>query len=93
MKFSQTANDQNVPYLLAKSCVLLVFCVVSTNLLTMAATRATQRRHLLNGDIQDVLHQAMRLTSYHCIPMAIKIASKSPSFLSSPILLSPITLV
>ena len=45
-------SAQNV--LLAKSCVLLVFCVVSTNLLTVAAAGAILLRHSpdANGGIQ-----------------------------------------
>jgi hypothetical protein len=52
MTFSSTTSARNVVLLLAKSCVLLVFCVVSTNLLTMAAAGAIQHRHLPDGGIQ-----------------------------------------
>ena len=43
---------RNVSWLLAKSCVLLVFCIVSMNSLTMAAAGAIRRRHLPDGSIQ-----------------------------------------
>ena len=78
-KILQTTSNQNVPYLLAKICVLFVFWVFSTNLSTMAATRAMRRRH--SSKALDVLHRAMRPTSYHHICMAIKIASYLPAFL------------
>jgi len=52
MKFSQTTSAQNVPELLVKSCVLLVFYVVSMNLLTMVAAGAIRRSHLPDGGIQ-----------------------------------------
>ena len=47
MKFSQTTSTsaQNV-------CFLLVYCVVSTNSLTMAAAGAIRPRHLANASIQ-----------------------------------------
>ncbi len=52
MKFSLITSAQIVLYLLAKSCVLLVFCVVSMNWLTMAAAGVIRRRHLPDGGIQ-----------------------------------------
>jgi hypothetical protein len=44
-----------------------------------------------SSEALDVLYQAMRPASYRCIAMAIEIASDLPSFLSSPISLSPST--
>jgi hypothetical protein len=46
---------------------------------------------LASSEALDVLYPAMRPASYRCIAMAIKIASNLPSFLSSPISLSPKT--
>jgi hypothetical protein len=44
-----------------------------------------------SSEAMDVLFWVMRPTSYRCIAMAIEIANDSPSFLSSPISLSPTT--
>jgi hypothetical protein len=44
-----------------------------------------------SSEAPDVLYRAMRPASYRCIAMAIEIASDLPSFLSSPISLSPST--
>jgi hypothetical protein len=44
-----------------------------------------------SGEALDVLYRAMRPTLYHCIAMSVEIASDLPSFLSTPISLSPTT--
>jgi hypothetical protein len=44
-----------------------------------------------SSEALDVLYWGMRPASYRCIAMAVKIASDLPSFLSSPISLSPTT--
>jgi hypothetical protein len=89
--------------LLAKSCVLLVFCVFDSNSLTMAATGAgaIQCEHATDGGIQwlrvkpwmvDVLHRTKRPTSYRCIAMAIKFAIDLPEFFVAVDSLSPTTI-
>jgi hypothetical protein len=56
------------------------------------AEALSQWRHsVASSEALDVLYQAMRPTSYRCIAMEIEIASDLPSFLSSPISLSPTT--
>ncbi len=75
VKFSLTTSNQNVSQLLAKSCVLLVFYVVSTNASTMAATRTVASNEAL-----DVLHRAMCPALYRHICVAIEITSNSPAF-------------
>jgi len=44
-----------------------------------------------SGEALDVPYRAMRPLSYRCIAMALEIASNLPSFLLSPISLSPTT--
>jgi hypothetical protein len=57
-----------------------------------AAQALAQWRHpVASSEALDMLYQAMRPSSYCCIAVAIKIASDLPSFLSTPILLSPTT--
>jgi len=56
---------------------------------TQALTR--WRHPVASSEALDVLHLEMRQAAYRCIAMAIKIASNSPSFLSSPISLPPRT--
>jgi hypothetical protein len=48
---------------------------------------------LASSEALDVLHREMRPASYRCIAMAIEIVVDLPAFLSSPISLSPTTLV
>jgi hypothetical protein len=45
-----------------------------------------------SSEAQDVIHRAMRPALYHCIAMAIKIASDSPAFFVAIDLLSPTTI-
>ena len=54
LKFSQTTSARNVPWLLAKSCVVLVCCVFYSKSLTMAAVGvgAIRLRHLPDSGIQ-----------------------------------------
>jgi hypothetical protein len=49
------------------------------------------RHPVASGEALDVLYRAMRPTLYRCIAMAVEIASDLPSFLSTPISLSPTT--
>jgi hypothetical protein len=56
------------------------------------AEALSQWRHsVASSEALDVLYRAMRPASYRCIAMEIEIASDLPSFLSSPISLSPTT--
>ena len=45
-----------------------------------------------SSEAPDVIHRAMRPTSYHCIAMAIEIAIDSPAFFVAVDLLSPTTI-
>ena len=47
---------------------------------------------MASNEALDVLHRAMRLASYRRVCMAIEITSDLPTFLSSPISLSPTTI-
>jgi hypothetical protein len=57
----------------------------------MAQALARWRHPVASSEALDVLYRAMCPESYRCIAMAIEIASDLPSFLSSPISLSPTT--
>jgi len=50
-----------------------------------AQALARWRHPLASSEALDVLHRAMRLTSYSCIAMAIEIVVNLPAFLLSPI--------
>jgi hypothetical protein len=52
---------------------------------------ASLRHPVASSEALDVLYRAMCPALYRCIAMAIEIASNLPSFLSSPISLSPTT--
>jgi len=56
-----------------------------------AQALARWRHPVTSSEALDVLHRAMRLASYRCIAMAIKIIDDLPAFLLSPISLSPTT--
>jgi len=58
----------------------------------MAQALAQWRHPVASSEALDVLHRAMRLTSYRCIAVAIEIVVDLPAFLLSPISLSPPTL-
>jgi hypothetical protein len=45
-----------------------------------------------SSEAPDVIYRAMRPASYHCIAMAIKIATDSPAFFVAVDLLSPTTI-
>jgi hypothetical protein len=47
---------------------------------------------MASSEAPDVIHRAMRPALYHCIVMAIKIASDSPAFFVAVDLLSPTTI-
>jgi hypothetical protein len=56
------------------------------------AQALAQLRHPVDfSEALDVLYQEICPASYRCIAMTIEIASDLPSFLSSPISLSPTT--
>jgi hypothetical protein len=57
----------------------------------MAQALAGWRHPVASSEAMDVLYRMMRPALYRCIVMAIKIASDLPSFLASPISLSPNT--
>jgi hypothetical protein len=52
---------------------------------------AQWRHPVASSEALDVLYWELRPASYRCIAMEIEIASNLPSFLSSPISLSPTT--
>jgi hypothetical protein len=57
------------------------------------AQALTRWRHpVASSEALDVIHRAMRPTSYHCIAMAIEIAIDSPAFFVAVDLLSPTTI-
>jgi hypothetical protein len=56
-----------------------------------AQALAWWRHPVASSEALDVLYWEMRPASYHCITMAIEIASNLPSFLLSPIKLLPTT--
>jgi hypothetical protein len=56
-----------------------------------AQALARWQHPVASSEALDVLYWGMRPASYRCIAMAVKIASDLPSFLSSPISLSPTT--
>ena len=57
-----------------------------------AQALARWRHPVASSEALDVLYRLMCPASYCCIVMAIEIASNLPSFLSSPISLSPTTI-
>jgi hypothetical protein len=59
----------------------------------MAQALARWRHPVASSEALDVLYRAMCPASYRCIAMAIEIASDLPIFLSTPISLSPTTVV
>jgi hypothetical protein len=58
-----------------------------------AQALARWQHPVASSEALDMLYWAMRPASYRCIAMAIEIASDLPIFLSSPISLSPTTVV
>jgi len=58
----------------------------------MAQALARWQHPVASSEALDVLHRAMRLVSYRCIAMAIKIASNSSAFFVVVDLLLPTTM-
>jgi hypothetical protein len=77
-----------------------VFCVFFNKFVDHGGRRgntaqaiARWQHPVASSEALDVLYWAMRPASYRCIAMAIEIASDLPIFLSTPISLSPTTVV
>jgi hypothetical protein len=73
-------------------CVLFEFFDHGGHWGNTAQALARWMHPVASSEALDILHRAMRPTSYHCIAMAIKIAINLPAFFVAVDSLSPTTI-